>query len=78
MMCCMIQPKKKSKPKIGRARKVKESKRDIVVNILLSPPELEEIDSFRAKHRFSSRNETLRRLLAYALKESANFPALPL
>jgi hypothetical protein len=77
----MTESKKKSKPKFGNAaRKGKDakSKRDIVVNILLSPPELQQIDSFRAKHRFSSRNEAMRRLMAFALRESANIPALPL
>jgi hypothetical protein len=71
--------KKPQKRKAHKSEKSSEGRRrDIVVNVLLSPPELEQIDDFRAKHRFSSRNEAMRRLMAFALKESANIPALPL
>jgi hypothetical protein len=84
MICTyMVKTKRKSKAsKSQRSGSVSPvripTRRDVVVNLLLSPPELEQIDNFRAKHRFSSRNEAMRRLMAFALKESANIPALPL
>jgi hypothetical protein len=70
---------KRTKPPVKRGpRKSPREKHDMIVNILLTPPELEKIDDFRTKHRFNSRNEAMRRLLAFALKETAKIPALPL
>jgi hypothetical protein len=69
--------KQKTTPPVKR-RKDRNNRRDVVVNFLLTPLLLKQLDAFKVKHKFSSRNETMRRLIAFALKQGASIPALPL
>ena len=47
-------------------------KKDVRVQLVISPSEIEALDEWRAKHKIWSRSEAIRRLIAEGVKRDAD------
>jgi len=46
-------------------------KKDVRIQLVISPSEVEALDAWRAKHRIWSRSDAIRRLIASGIKSDA-------
>jgi metal-responsive CopG/Arc/MetJ family transcriptional regulator len=50
-------------------------KKDVRIQLVISPSEIEALDEWRAKQRIWSRSEAIRRLVARGIEEDQSSPA---